>query len=60
MKEIALVAELYESTLEKPPRSKEEAEARALEARFARERMLKLSLHARHLITELEAKDVPR
>lgn len=60
MKEIALVAELYEATLEREARSQEERDARSLEAKFARERMLKLSLHARHLITELEGKDIPR
>jgi hypothetical protein len=60
MKEIDLIADMYESILLTPAKSEQEASAKSTEAKFARERMLKLSLHSRHLLSELEVQDYPK
>ena len=55
MREIASLDELYNELVESKPGNKNELEVKKDEARFARERMLKLSMHVKNLVKKLES-----
>ena len=55
MREISALEGLYDDLVSSSPESKSEVEVKKEEARFARERMLKLSLHAKNLLASMES-----
>ncbi|MBN1544351.1 hypothetical protein JW898_02710 [Candidatus Woesearchaeota archaeon] len=55
MREIASLDELYSELVSSGSRDGKELAVRKEEAAFARERMLKLSLHVKNLLTKLES-----
>jgi hypothetical protein len=55
MREIESLAELYDELLASKPKDKRELDTKKEEARFARERILKLSLHVKHLLARVES-----
>ncbi len=56
-REIAALDELYGDIVHSTPASKQELETKKEEAKFAKERMLKLSLHAKNLLASIEASE---
>jgi hypothetical protein len=60
MREIAALDELYSELVASRPGNKRELAVRKEEAKFARERMLKLSLHVKHRLTKLESHETLR
>ena len=60
MREIASLAELYDELLASRPGSKNELDVKKDEAKFARDRMLKLSLHAKNLLASVESHESVR
>jgi hypothetical protein len=55
MREIGSLAALYEELVSASPESKRDIAVKRDEAKFARERMLKLSLHAKNVLSKLES-----
>jgi hypothetical protein len=55
MREIASLDELYNELLRSKPSDKRELDMKKDEAKFARERILKLSLHIKNLVAKLES-----
>jgi len=55
MREVASLDELYNDLVRSRPGSARELEAKKDEAKFARERILKLSLHAKNLVRKMES-----
>lgn len=55
MREIASLDELYNELVASKPSDTKELEVKKDEARFARERMLKLSMHVKNLVKKLES-----
>ena len=55
MREIASLAELYDELLAAAPKDQTALDTKKDEAKFARERILKLSLHVKHLVAHLES-----
>ena len=60
MREIASLAELYDELLASRPDSNKELDLKKDEAKFARDRMLKLSLHAKNLLASVESHETVR
>ncbi|MBW2964051.1 hypothetical protein KY363_01200 [Candidatus Woesearchaeota archaeon] len=57
LREIAALDDLYDDLVRSQPENRHELEIKRDEARFARERMLKLSLHVKNLLASLESKE---
>ena len=57
MREISSLEELYNDLVGSAPASEKELELRKDEAKFARDRILKLSLHAKNLLSTIESKE---
>jgi len=55
MREIASLDELYDELLSSKPADRKELDIKKDEAKFARERILKLSLHVKNLVEKLES-----
>ncbi len=55
MREIASLDELYNELISSKPGNHKELEVKKDEARFARERILKLSMHVKNLVKKLES-----
>lgn len=55
MREISSLDELYNELTSARPADKRETEIKREEAKFARERILKLSLHVKNLLASLES-----
>jgi hypothetical protein len=55
MREISALDTLYDELVTSAPDTKRETESKKDEARFARERILKLSLHAKNLLASIES-----
>jgi hypothetical protein len=55
MREIASLDELYNDLVTAKPKDEKELAIKKEEAKFARERILKLSLHVKNLLTKLES-----
>jgi hypothetical protein len=54
VREIASLAELYDELLESAPKGKRELDLKKDEAKFARDRILKLSLHVKNEAARVE------
>jgi hypothetical protein len=57
MREIAALGELYKDIVDSKPADEKELELRKDEAKFARDRILKLSLHAKNLLGTIESQE---
>jgi hypothetical protein len=55
VREIASLDELYNELLSSKPADKKELTIKKEEAKFARERILKLSLHIKNLVSNMES-----
>jgi hypothetical protein len=55
IREIGALDGLYEELVKAAPEGKRDADVKKDEARFARDRILKLSLHAKNLIASIES-----
>lgn len=55
-REIEGLADLYESLVEEEATDKTDLEIREEEARFARDRLLRLSLHVKNVIEKIETR----
>ena len=60
MREIESLAELYDELLASGPAGRRELDTKRDEAKFARERILKLSLHVKNLLANMESQEVPK
>ena len=56
-REIAALDELYDDIVNSNVGNKKKADMRCDEAKFARDRLLRLSLHVKHLIAEVEKEE---
>ncbi|MFC1753045.1 hypothetical protein ACFL96_06580 [Thermoproteota archaeon] len=59
MIKIASLSEIYDELISSRPK-KGEAEQKRIEAEYARDQILKLSIHVKHLLQDLERKEVVR
>jgi hypothetical protein len=59
-REIASLDELYMDLVNSRPKDRSELEMRQEEAKFARERILKLSLHIKNLLASVESEETPK
>lgn len=57
MREISALDELYNELIASKPATELEAESIREQARFARERMLRLSLHIKNILQKAEAQE---
>lgn len=57
LREIAALDDLYDDLVRSEPANRHELEIKKDEAVFARERMLKLSLHVKNLLASLESRE---
>ena len=57
MREIASLDELYNDLLTSKPKTDAETESVKEQAKFARERMLRLSLHVKNILQKAEAQE---
>ncbi len=57
MREIATLEELYTELTSSSPEEDKELATRKDEAKFARERMLRLSLHVKNLLEKMESSE---
>lgn len=55
VREIASLAELYDELFASAPKSRKDLDTRRDEARFARDRILRLSLHVKNEVDRLES-----
>ena len=60
MREIAALDELYEELLKSRPEDEKELTSKLDEAKFARDRLLRLSLHVKHLLARAESAETLR
>ena len=56
MVKISSLSDIYSDLVESRPK-KEEAEQKRIEAEYARDQVLKLSLHVKHILQDVERKE---